>query len=129
LEFTAKGRHKVVSPLIRLREAMKATCPHCGQKGIELRWHGLGLASFVFPYECQVCHRLAIRRQFSWHMVVATIPTYIAIIAMLLPLPIVVHLALLAAGPILFFVLRAVWVPFVPYSTTQTESQAADPPA
>ena len=93
---------------------MKATCPHCGQKGIDLKLHGLGEAAFVFPYKCQLCQREAIRRRYSWQMLVAVLPLELAILTIFLPLHSGLKLVLLSAGFLLFWVLRAIWVPFAP---------------
>ena len=99
---------------------MKLTCPHCGQKGIDLKLlHGLGGAD-VFPHKCQFCHREAIRRRFSWQMLVAMLPLELAILAIFLPLHSDLKLALVGTGCLLSLVLRAVWVPFVPYSAPST---------
>lgn len=96
---------------------MKVTCPHCGQKGIDLKLHGLGEAAFVFPYKCQSCHREAIRKRFSWQALVAILPLELGILTIFLPLPSEWKFVSLGAGFILTVILRAVWVPFAPYST------------
>ena len=50
-------------------------------------------------------------------MLVSLLPFELAILSLFLPLHSELKLALLGAGLFLTLVLRAVWVPFVPYAT------------